>query len=331
MSQTPRIDWTRIDWDLLSRYQGGTCTPEESQHVAQWLAESPDHAALLRALPVIGTIGDRTMPPEAREAFAAALRRRPAIGARRFTVPRRPRWFAVGAAAAAAVIGAIGLRVATHVTKPSRSDAPRIYRTAVAQRGELRLPDGTHLTVAPESRVRLAADFGVQRRDVYLEGEAYFEVVHDSTRPFTVFTANASTRDLGTAFAIRGYPDERTVRVVVREGRVEMSGAGLLRAGDVARLAPDGEATVRHHANVDALLGWTKGELAFQDAPLDQVLHDLRRWYGLDAQLSDSSLAVLPFTGSLRGLAPDRAVQVVASTLGLRVRQDGSHAVLVRR
>jgi transmembrane sensor len=331
MSRIPRIDWTRIDWDLLSRYQGGTCTAEESQRVAQWLAESPDHAALLRALPVIGTVGDRTMPPEGKKALAAALRQRPGIGVPGFTMPRRSRWLAFAAAAAAAIVAVVGVRIATHTSKPSPSAAPRTYATTVGQRGEVRLPDGTQVMVAPESRLRLAADFGRQRRDIYLEGEAYFEVVHDSARPFTVFTANASTRDLGTAFAIRGYSEERTVRVVVREGRVAMSGAGLLAAGDVGRLAADGQATVRHHANVDALLGWTKGELAFQDAPLGQVLRDLRRWYGLDTDVSDSSLAALPFTGSLRGLTPDRAVQVVASTLGLQVRQDGSRAVLVRR
>jgi transmembrane sensor len=188
--------------------------------------------------------------------------------------------------------------------------------------------------LAPESRVRAAADFGAQRRDVYVEGEAFFEVVHDSTRPFTVFAANTSTRDIGTAFAVRSYPGERAVRVVVSHGSVAMSGAGVLKRGDVGRLTDEGAVRVRHGADVDAMLGWTRGVLTFADAPLAQVLADVRRWYGArgpDVRLADAGLDSLPFTGSLEGVPPVQGIALVAATLGLRLEQQGGQVVLHRR
>jgi transmembrane sensor len=110
-----------------------------------------------------------------------------------------------------------------------------------------------------------------------------------------------------------------------------MSGAGPLSAGDVGRLTAAGEASVQRGLDVAALTGWTRGALAFVDAPLGQVLGDLRRWYGIEAEVADSALATLPFTGSLHGVAPVKGVELVAATLGLRLTRDGSRVVLRRR
>jgi transmembrane sensor len=117
----------------------------------------------------------------------------------------------------------------------------------------------------------------------------------------------------------------------VREGLVAMSGAGLLAAGDLGQLAADGRASVRRRVDVSALLGWMDGRLSFEDAPLRQVLRDLRRWHGVDARVADSTLAELPFTGSLDNVSPVEAVRIVAATLGLRARQVGPSLMIGRR
>lgn len=241
---------------------------------------------------------------------------------------RRSPFRAVAAAAAAAMIATVAFRLGTSPRPVAEAGAPRVYATSTGQRADAYLPDGTHVVIAPESRVRVAADFGAQRRDVYVEGEAYFEVVHDSTRPFTVFAANTSTLDIGTAFAVRSYAEERVVRVVVTEGKVVMSGAGPLVAGDVGLLTEEGKASVRRRVDAAALVGWTRGELVFEDAPLAQVLQDLRRWYGIDMRAADSTVAALPFTGSLRNTSPAEGLALIAATLGLRVTRDGALTVL---
>jgi transmembrane sensor len=322
---------------LIERHVVGEASPEEEALLAHWIAADPGRRALVDvlraewgAIPAAHDVdlGWTRLAHRMRRARAATDRNARLTTPRsapRFAerlAPRRSPFGAIIAASAAILLFALALRF-TRTSAPSAASpaAPTVYATTAGQRAELHLSDGTHVFLAPASRMRVAADFGTQRRDVYVEGEAYFEVVHDSTRPFTVFAGNASTQDIGTSFAVRSYPDDHAVRVTVLEGTVAMSGAGLLRAGDVGRLTAQGAASVRHNADVDALLGWIHGDLVFEDAPLAQVLRDLHRWYGTDAAPADSVVAALPFTGSLRGVSPQEAIDVVAATLGLRVRR----------
>jgi transmembrane sensor len=329
---------------VFERHITGEASAADEAALAQWVAEKPGRQRILdtlraqwgavpnlhdtdtawaRMAPRIGEAG-----PGERPSLLGQGSRRAAPRFASHLAPRRhSALWGVVAASAAAIIAAVTLH-GRWSPEPPASAAPRVYATGPGQRAELHLPDGTRVTVAPDSRLRIAADFGTQRRDVYVEGEAYFEVVHDTARPFTVFAANASMRDIGTAFAVRSYSDDRAVRVVVRDGQVAMSGAGLLAAGDVGRLTSEGRTSVRHHANLQVLLGWVHGQLAFEDAPLAQVLHDLGRWYGVRAELADSSLAQLPFTGSLSDIAPSGAIDLVAATLGLHVRHAGTRLLL---
>jgi transmembrane sensor len=186
--------------------------------------------------------------------------------------------------------------------------------------------------MAPGSTVRFVAGSNPTRRDVYLQGEAYFVVVHDSTRPFTVYAGNASARDIGTSFSVRSYTEDRATQVVVREGEVALSGAGLLKAGDVGRLGHTGKATVRHGVNVDALLSWVTSTYTWEyhDTELRQILGDFQRWKGVEVAVSDSTVLRRPFTGSLERMSSAEAVGTVAASLGLRVTVEGDRFRLTR-
>jgi len=182
--------------------------------------------------------------------------------------------------------------------------------------------------LAPGSHVRVAADFGAPRRDVYLDGEGYFEVVHDESRPFTVYAGNTSVRDIGTAFSVRSYAADSAVQVVVREGIVVVAGVGRLRAGDIGRVSITGETSVQRAVDVEPHLSWTSGRLVYSDAPLADVLADLRRWYGAEVELADTTIMHLPFTGTLADVAPNEAVAQLAATMGLTVQVDGKRIIL---
>jgi ferric-dicitrate binding protein FerR (iron transport regulator) len=242
----------------------------------------------------------------------------------------RPWWRRAGtvaAAASAAVVAFAAIRMSER-PQPAAAPVARIYETRAGQRADILLGDGTRITLAPESRLRVAADFGTERRDLYLDGEAFFDVAHDAARPFTVYTANASAHDIGTAFAVRGYTKEGAVQIAVREGVVAMSGVGPLSAGDVGLLASNGKTSVRHGVDVSEVLGWLDGRFYYSDAPLMRVVDDLRRWHGAEIVIGDSSLASLPFTGEMNGLTTRPALDLVARTLGLRVTRQGERFIL---
>ena len=307
----------------LARLDDGDTHPELPDHEESWAAL----AKRLRA--------DASTPRPAAPAAPSAQADVRHIGSRRHHVAmfpssvKRPWWRSSAIfTVAAAILAVFVLKTTLHSTRDV-PPAPRTYETNFAQRAEVRLTDGTRVVLAPGSKLRVATDFGNERRDLYLEGEAFFDVVHDEQRPFTVYAGNASAHDIGTAFSVRNYAEDRAVQIVVREGVVAMSGVGRLNAGDVGRLTSEGMTSVRHNVDVGPMLGWLDGKLAFEDAPLSRVVADLRRWHHVEIQLRDSSLASLPFTGAVDELATSKALELVARTLGLRLTRDDNNGYVL--
>ncbi|HYD53646.1 MAG TPA: FecR domain-containing protein [Gemmatimonadaceae bacterium] len=357
MSERPGLDG--IDAELIDRYLAGEGTESENAVVRRWLMTRPDVARALGEF--VDSLDGERGRPSAPDSVASlgALRARmrrdesPSVSQHGDPVSRNPpaprpsasfaplvarrasRWTTLARVAAAA--GVVALAVAAGLYRAPRGapSAPPVaerqsqtYSTQDGERAELRLQDGTHVRLAPASRLRIAADFGDERRDVYLEGEAYFDVTHDERRPFTVFAGNASAQDLGTGFAVRSYADDRAVQVIVREGAVALSGVGRLERGDLGRLTADGTPTLRRGVDVDSLLSWLDGRLTFVDAPLADVLLAVRRWHAIDVQLSDTALAAIPFTGALTNASAEDAIDFLAVTLGMHAERHGARVTL---
>ena len=343
-----RPEFDGIDPELIGRYLSKEASEEESTLVRRWLMAHPEAADRLKAfLARLDDEAARPIAPNVDSEWSALQGRiraheseeyRPVPARATPTAPmtavRAPSWRRLGGAlAAASVLVAAGLAYATLVVdrvpqaRTSTTDR-NTYVTGSGERSDVLLADGTRMRLAPGSQVRVAADFGIARRDVYLDGEGYFEVVHDASRPFTVYVGNTSVRDIGTAFSVRSYAADSAVQVVVREGEVAVAGVGRLRAGDMGRVSSTGETTVQRAVDVDNKLSWTSGRLVYDDAPLGTVLDDLHRWYGAEVELSDTSFAHLPFTGTLANVAPNEAVAQVAATMGLLVDVDAQHVIL---
>jgi len=240
----------------------------------------------------------------------------------------------VALAAAAVVVALIGGRGVLRRTPQWRE-----YATTAAQRMVVRLQDGTQVTLAPKSRVRYAADYGRERRELYLDGEAYFQVTPDSQRPLRVHTAASVTEDLGTAFVVRAYADQVATEVVVAEGRVALWRADttaasrpalLLGARDLGRLEQGGGATVRRGVDLARQLAWTRGVLSFDGTPLGEVVRTLERWYNVEIRVADSALAARRLTATFQNESIDLVLQRIALTVGLRVERADGSVILLR-
>jgi len=323
---------------LLERYLAGDASAGEAQAVREWLAEGPpaEHAALLEDLRLIRRVGaDRVPDTSVEGAWAKASKSL-----------RPSRRFLMAVIAAAAVVVAVvgGWAVL------GRAPAWREVSTAVGHRTVVRLRDGTQITLAPKSRLRYTADYGKAQRDVYLDGEAYFQVTLDTRHPFRVHTARSITEDLGTAFVVRAYVEQPTTEVVVAEGRVALWRADtsqtsaalearpdarpglVLAARDLGRLDADGGVTLRRGIDVARQLAWTSGVLAFDGAPLRDVVLTLGRWYNVDVHLesADSALGARRLTATFTNESIDRVVERIALTLGLRVERGPGSVVVLR-
>ncbi len=198
----------------------------------------------------------------------------------------------------------------------------REYATPRGRRAVFRLFDGSEITLNADSRLRAPVTLGERQRDVYLEGEAYFRVVHDAARPFVVHTAAGTIRDIGTAFSVRAYGDAARERVAVVEGSVALA-ATALRAGQVATRLRTGTVRVLRGASVSDEVAWTRGRLVFANVPLGEAAQSLSRWYDLDVRVANQELAGRPVTGSYRDEPVAQVLTLITAAVGARYEWQG--------
>jgi ferric-dicitrate binding protein FerR (iron transport regulator) len=148
------------------------------------------------------------------------------------------------------------------------------------------------------------------------------------------FAADASDVDVGTTFTVRD-DDGGRVRVAVTSGSVRLTGAAhsdsgvVLAAGDVATLGDASVAAVGRGAVREDETAFTRGRLVFRDAPLADVVVELRRWYGVELRVGDSAAARRRLTATFEGETPEQAMAIIGAALGARIERRGD-TVFVR-
>jgi ferric-dicitrate binding protein FerR (iron transport regulator) len=236
--------------------------------------------------------------------------------------------------AAALLVAAVAIPAWNHAVnsrQTARHNSPQMREVATArgQRARVRLDDGTQVTLAPASLLRFAAQDDGGARDVYLFGEAFFEVKHDTSRPFRVHTSHGITEDIGTTFNIQAYAGDTLEQVTVSEGSVALHVTAatrkpaVLTAGQLARLTAGGRTTVVSGTNIEQYFAWTQGRLLFKNTPLREVLHQLSRWYDVDCGLSEDALGDRLLTASFSGEPTAEVLDFIALSLGVRYERHG--------
>ena len=240
------------------RLTSGETTPEDHRAFRRWRDESPAHAAALE---------------DARRmwlAFGPALE------------PRQRHWALrigdqVRIGAIAASIAACALITGHYVDVWSHG-----YVTGPGERRQVALSDGTKILLNGGSA--LDVDFAAGRRRVTLaRGEAYFDVVHDAARPFSVSAGEGEVRDVGTAFSVRR--EGEGAAIVVARGSVEVDPAGLgarrsiLTSNQALTYDRKGSDAI-HDVNAGDALSWVQGRIIVENQSLSDSVREINRYYG---------------------------------------------------
>lgn len=287
---------------LIVKKLRGEATDLELRRLERWRSESPDNDRAYDEFvrlwsgtgePELPAVG----PPPAleriiREGDARSARSRLR---RSWLVPERWRGPAFGLAAAA-------VAVAVFLTLPWRSDRDPtrhgLFPVESSSSGgditTLGLSDGSIVRTMPETRLEFP--FAEDRREVVLEGKAFFAVVEDPV-PFVVRTALGEVTVYGTRFEI--LTSRAELRLVVVEGRVRFEGEDgveFVDAGQVAHVGRGSPPRIVDHTDPWSLLDWTGGLLIFEATPLATVATELSRHFGRDVTIRDEALAQLRIT-----------------------------------
>ncbi len=203
-------------------------------------------------------------------------------------VPQRPGWrhaFLAAAAVSAAVIGV------TYWLPDAE-----VVQTATDELRSLRLPDGSRVSLGPETRFEV--DFSEQERVLKMQaGEAFFEVARDAVRPFSVDTPAGRVTAVGTAFTVHTIGSRLAVSVTEGAVRIDPEGV-IVEAGN--RLVRDqAETQVRPLASQEEALSWQQGRLEYQNEPLRVVVSDINRYSPVKIHLDDPALREQRYTGTV--------------------------------
>ena len=233
------------------------------------------------------------------------------------------------AASIAALIFLIagGLFVSRLSKQKSDATAWNEKRTVMGEKVILTLFDGTKVTLNADSKMKYPVRFGEDLRDVSLEGEAYFEVAHDDTKPFIVHAGGVTTTDLGTKFNIKAFPGEKNVTVSLENGKVTVRADISENNKDTHEilLAPtqqfvfnkENETSTVETFDPQKASGWKDNILIFDNEPLSKVLITLERSFSVKFEIADQSLASRAIKANFKNESFWTVVKVLEKATGL--------------
>lgn len=206
----------------------------------------------------------------------------------------------------------------------------QVYTTGFDERKEIRLPDGSIVTLNAFSRLKVAEGFNSSNRDILLDGEAYFEVAQHAGNPFTVKTSKTTTTALGTAFKVRSYNTDETATVMLSSGKVKVDVANskaekILMPGEEIIVSKNNASTKKF--DIACLDNWKTRKLVFREADEKQIVSKLNSMFGVEVMIDSQHAKPILFTGQFNGRNLTEVLDAIGftNTFTYRVSNDTIH------
>ena len=184
----------------------------------------------------------------------------------------------------------------------------RMFRT--------RLADGSFVHLNAVSSISYPRKFDLNKREVEIIGEAYFDVMRDEERPFTIKVKDYQVEVLGTTFNIRAYDDEEVFSVTVETGSVKVVFRDTQKPVTLIKnqkliFSPSDKKIKILEVDPEEELSWRKGILRFDATPMRDVEKMLERWYGVEVIVENESI----YKKSLTGIHQNENIKSVLESL----------------
>ena len=170
------------------------------------------------------------------------------------------------------------------------------------QRVEILLSDSTHVWLNANTTMTYPSEFTKDKREVTINGEAFFEVKHNNRWPFLVHTSQMDIKDLGTKFNVEAYTDKGYVETSLIEGKVEIVSADkkahFLQPGQKLR-AMSGNIKLSTIDDPDSYR-WREGLYCFNNKTLSNIMKDFEKYYGLRIEIRNKKIRHIVLSGKFR-------------------------------
>jgi len=310
----------KTDWSLLAKYMAGETNAEEKAALEAWLDAKESNRKLFQQIKTNWMKMDRMnarfdvdgawsklqnrIVVESNETVSIRHDHEQKISRRLFTPMR-----------IAASLLFLVLLGAALVSVNNRMQTIRVIASVAEKNKMVRLPDGSTLLLNANTKIAYSRQFGKKNRDIVLDGEAFFDVTPDKSKPFTITAGHAHVKVLGTSFNVNMRKGDNQVEVFVTTGVVELSEKGnynnrvLVHPGNIGLV--NKSVITLAKADDDNILAWKKGVFTFNDTPLSKAISLLGDYYHVHMVIKGAGMDTIKINGSYEDDTLDRILQII--------------------
>lgn len=223
---------------------------------------------------------------------------------------------------------------------PARSEIAysEIY-SPLGTRTKFYLPDGSSGWLNSGSKLKFPTEFKGKSRDVFLQGEAYFDVVSNSKKPFIVKGTHSKVSAYGTSFNVQDYPDDPEIRITLVEGNIRLFKRINNKTSNLTDLSPNqmcvfntsNELYQIRTVDTEKITAWTEGKLVFRDEYFTTIVRKINRWYNVELIIMDHDLRFFTYQATFIDETLDEVLKLLQHSapikyedLGREKRPDGT-------
>ncbi|MBW8331718.1 MAG: DUF4974 domain-containing protein [Prolixibacteraceae bacterium] len=214
------------------------------------------------------------------------------------------------------------------------------YSSEKGSVSKIHLEDGSTIWLSSGTKLKLDKNDSGETT-ARLDGEAYFDLVPDPDRKFTVDLEQFKVRDIGTIFNIRAYESEQTISTTLVEGRIDLiknSGESFLtvKPGELVSYDKSNKNIVVNQQDPSIVTAWTEGKFVFIDQPLSEICKELEKWYNIEIQITDQKLANTRYTSVVkRSTTVKMVLKILAVTDQIKYeitdKKEGKDIIKIRK
>ena len=317
--------------ELIIGYLQNNLTQEETDCFYNWVNESASNKELFFEIKAMYDAGlPLSTPLETSESWGRLLNKKKNSQSRRFNL-----WYQISTYAAVALLAvAISSMYFLFFHEEDNSLYSKYIGGDGLEADVVELPDGTHISLGSKTTFHYDIDYGKDKRIVYLEGEAYFDVAKQKDKPFIVKTKEQDIEALGTKFNVMAYPLDSLVVTTLSEGSVRLTSLNMAHP---TILKPDQQLIYNRNTkksylqDVDAqqYSSWTSGYYYFPQQSLQAILDRLSHVYGIQFTVNSEALNKRTFTGTFyRGQSIKDIMDIINLSIPIRYKINDHHVTI---
>ena len=331
---------------LLNRYKAGSCTSEEIQKINDWFATISNDNLELNNL-------------EKKQVKARILStiRQPILYVNKEEKTKSPAWAMLKIAASVALLMLVAYVLVdqTAITRINDVAQTTLSTEMVEHKNtmltvlKITLPDSSSVELKPNAEIFYTKNWDKQKREVHLTGEAFFEVVRDTSRPFYVFGGKIVTKVLGTSFSVNAQKDAESIEVAVRTGKVSVyegvqqntiaAQHGIDVTGVILTPNEKVEYFVEDKHWVTSLVASPKpmptidivSEFVFSGTTLEEMVNNIEKSYAIDIIIENETSYTCTFTGDVSKMELYDMLDVICKSIGVNYEVKGTKILITGR